>query len=547
MSNSDNSINPAFITFESPKDQSAFIKVLGVGGGGCNAVNHMYNEGIKGVDFIVCNTDAKALNSSPVPNKISLAKLGAGNNPAVGKAAAEKKADEIREILSHNTQMLFITAGMGGGTGTGAAPVIAEIAKSIDLDNEAAPKILVVAIVTMPFMFEGNKRRIQAENGIKELSKYVDSILVINNDKLRSYGDKTLGNAFALADDVLLTAAKGISEIITVDAYINIDFQDVNAVMQNSGTALMGAGEARGEGRALQAIEAASTSVLLNDNDIKGAKDVLLYLSFSPDHEITMDEMTACAAFLTSRTDNADCNVIWGYGADESITDDTFKVTLIATGFEKKERLDLPPVSNPHTLPLEEPIKETPAQAEASTAEIHIKRQTETTAETAAPAAGTVVRSEPSAPFEDDQPACVEPMDSIAPKVVHRLEEEPVQEAETAVEDAAAEFNPEDEIQVRSVEAHATDPIRLEDPSQLVESQQDLQRITSKAERIREMLHRLKNDPDAPAAFENLTTEELSGETIPLTSHSSKREAAATVLTAAGRIAANSYIEDLPD
>lgn len=322
--------------FDSPKESSSYIKVIGVGGGGGNAVNHMYNKGIKGVDFIVCNTDEQALNSSPVSNKIALDRLGAGANPDVARAAAERNADAIREALSHNTQMLFITAGMGGGTGTGASPVIAEIAKSIDLDDDVTGKILVVAIVTMPFSFEGRRKKIQAEAGIEELRKHVDSILVINNDKLRAFGDQGITDAFGLANDVLLTAAKGIAEIITSNVLINIDFRDVNTVMHDSGTALMGTGQGTGDNRAMEAIVAATTSVLLNDNNISGAKDALLYISYHPSHEVTMDELTEVTNYIEGQIDNPDCSVIWGYGADESLTDDEMKITLIATGFEKK-------------------------------------------------------------------------------------------------------------------------------------------------------------------------------------------------------------------
>ena len=322
-------------TFDSPKGQSSYIKVIGVGGGGGNAVNHMYQQGIKGVDFIVCNTDMKALNSSPVPNKITLGDLGlgAGNKPERARQAALDKADDIREAISNNTQMLFITAGMGGGTGTGAAPVIAEIAKGIDLDNDDNKKILVVAIVTLPFRFEGRRRNEQAQEGIKELSKHVDSIIVINNEKLRSFGNLTMSQSFAMADDVLLTAAKSIAEIITNNAYINIDFQDVNTVMEHSGTALMGAGTGRGENRAIDAITAATTSVLLDDNDIKGAKNVLLYFSYSNDHEITMDEQAEITDFILDKT-GGDADFIWGAGTDDSLGDE-LKVILIATGFEK--------------------------------------------------------------------------------------------------------------------------------------------------------------------------------------------------------------------
>ena len=322
--------------FEPVHEQPAKIKVIGVGGGGGNAVNHMFRQGIRGVDFIVCNTDAKALNASPVPNKIELGKLGAGNVPERARKAALEHKDEIREAISDDTQMLFITAGMGGGTGTGAAPVIAEIAKNIELDDEMVPHILVVAIVTMPFTFEGKVRRQQALAGIEELKKHVDAILVINNDKLRDLcGNLPFNMAFSQADDVLLTAAKGIAEIITVSGYVNIDFRDVNTVMENSGTALMGAGEGRGDDRARQAIESATTSVLLNDNDIRGAKNILLYFSYSPSHQITMDEIGEVTDYLTDLIGNNEANIIWGNSEDDNLNDE-LRITLIATGFEQR-------------------------------------------------------------------------------------------------------------------------------------------------------------------------------------------------------------------
>ena len=335
--NSFNSLSGSMsMEFESVHEQPAKNKVIGVGGGGGNAVNHMYRQGIRGVDFIVCNTDAKALDSSPVPNKIVLGKLGAGNVPERAKKLALEHRDEIREAISDDTQMLFITAGMGGGTGTGAAPVIAEIAKSIELEDEMVPRILVVAIVTMPFSFEGKKRREQAMQGIEELKKHVDAILIINNDKLRDlHGDLPFTKAFAQADDVLLTAAKGIAEIITVSAYVNIDFRDVNTVMEKSGTALMGAGQAAGDDRASKAIKEATTSVLLDDNDIRGAKNILLYFSCSPNNQITMDELGEVTDFLTDLTKSSETNIIWGIGDDESLNDE-LRITLIATGFEQK-------------------------------------------------------------------------------------------------------------------------------------------------------------------------------------------------------------------
>lgn len=324
-----------FLNFVLPKNQSSYIKVMGVGGGGSNAVNHMYQQGIKDVDFLICNTDAQALEASPVPNKIQLGKgLGAGNVPQVARDAAVEKHDEIKEALS-GTKMLFLTAGMGGGTGTGATPVVASIAKEIELVGDEVTKILTVAIVTMPFSFEGRKRVEQARAGVSELRKIVDSILIINNDQLRQFGKMSLKEAFAKADDILSTAAKGISEIITVTSYVQIDFKDVNTVMQNSGAAIMGYGSASGENRAKEAIEAAMNSPLLNDNSIKGSKNVLLYFSYGPDAPLNMDEIDVVTRSIAQRTET-EADMIWGAGEDAS-AGESLNITLIATGFEEKK------------------------------------------------------------------------------------------------------------------------------------------------------------------------------------------------------------------
>ncbi len=318
------------IKFDMPKNQSSIIKVIGVGGGGSNAVNHMYELGIKGVDFIVCNTDAQAMDTSGIPTKIQLGEqgLGAGSIPSVGKESATEKEDLIREILEKNTKMLFITAGMGGGTGTGAAPVIASIAKELD--------ILTVGIVTIPFSFEGRKRKMQAEEGIKELKKNVDTLLVICNDKLRElYGDLKLSEAFKQADNVLTTAAKGIAEIITVTGYINVDFEDVRTVMQDSGKAIMGSAEAEGDNRAIKAVKAALSSPLLNDNDIEGAGNVLLYIA-SGAEEISMDEVSEITDYIQEEA-RSQAEIIWGNGIDESLGN-KISITLIATGFDSAQK-----------------------------------------------------------------------------------------------------------------------------------------------------------------------------------------------------------------
>ena len=274
---------------------NSIIKVIGVGGGGGNAVAYMYRQGIHGVDFAICNTDNQALEASPVPIKVQLGPnltegMGAGSVPEVGKQSCIESIDEIRKFLESGTKMVFITAGMGGGTGTGAAPIIAKAAKEMD--------ILTVAIVTLPFKFEGLRRRNQALEGLENLKKNVDSILVISNDRLREeFGNLSLKNAFAKADDILTTAARGIAEIITLPGYINVDFKDVNTVMKNSGVSIMGYAEAEGEDRARIAVEQAINSPLLEDNDIRGAQHILLNIS-SGTNEVTMDEITEITDYI---------------------------------------------------------------------------------------------------------------------------------------------------------------------------------------------------------------------------------------------------------
>lgn len=323
--------------FDLPKEQSSIIKVIGVGGGGSNAVNHMYHQGIKGVDFIVCNTDHQALDISPVPIKVQLgASLtegrGAGSIPDVGMNAAIENLEEIRDILENSTKMVFVTAGMGGGTGTGAAPVIAKLAKEMG--------ILTVGIVTVPFMFEGRKRRTQAEDGIERMRQAVDTLLIINNDKLREmYGNLTLANAFSNADDVLSTAAKGIAEVISVTGQINVDFNDVSTVMRDSGVAIMGSAQAEGEDRAITAVTKALSSPLLNDNDIKGAKYVLLNITYG-EKEVLMDEIMEITDFIQDEAGST-ADVIWGHAKDETLGEN-LSVTIIATGFNISPDTGLP-------------------------------------------------------------------------------------------------------------------------------------------------------------------------------------------------------------
>jgi len=341
--------------FDLPKDQNSIIKVIGVGGGGSNAVNHMYRQGINGVDFLICNTDQQALDASPVPIKVQLGTAltdgrGAGSIAEVGHNAALENYEEIRELLQ-GTRMVFITAGMGGGTGTGAAPVIAQIAKEMG--------ILTVGIVTYPFQFEGKKRAKQAEEGITHLRQNVDTLLVVCNDKLREiYGNLSLKEAFGKADDILTTAAKGIAEVITVTGYINVDFEDVRTVMSNSGVAIMGSAKASGENRALRAVQEAMASPLLNDNNIKGANYILLNIT-SGITEVMMDEIAEITDYIQDEAGST-AEIIWGTGMDETLGDN-ISVTLIATGFKSSTQLgselEAKPAKLVHVLTKDEPVQ----------------------------------------------------------------------------------------------------------------------------------------------------------------------------------------------
>ena len=346
--------------FEMLKEQSAIIKVIGVGGGGGNAVNHMYKQGISGVDFIVCNTDAQALELSPIPNKVQLGAsltegMGAGADPTVGENSAIESIEDIKRMLGSNTKMLFITAGMGGGTGTGASPVLAKAAKELG--------ILTVAIVTTPFAFEGKRRRVQAEEGLGELKKYVDSYLVISNDRLRDiFGNLTMTAAFAMADDILTTAAKGIAEIITIPGYVNVDFKDVRTVMNDSGVAIMGNAVSEGEDRALRAVEGALASPLLKDNEIEGARYILLNIT-SGKQEVTMDEVTIITDYIQDKA-GLSADLIWGNCINESFESE-LSVTIIATGFQtseerikekENERIEIPLMPDETKAPYVKPI-----------------------------------------------------------------------------------------------------------------------------------------------------------------------------------------------
>ncbi|MFT4060990.1 MAG: cell division protein FtsZ [Edaphocola sp.] len=339
------------IHFEIPKNQSSIIKVIGVGGGGGNAVNYMYSLGVDGVDFIVCNTDSQALAQSPIPNKIQLGPhltqgLGAGANPEIGKQAGEESVDEISKILKVNTRMAFITAGMGGGTGTGAAPIIAKVCRELG--------ILTVGIVTTPFAYEGRKRLTQAQNGIAQMREHVDTILIISNDKLRQqFGNLPFTQAFSKADNVLATAAKCITDLITVDGKVNLDFNDVQTVMKNGGVAILGSAIASGEGRALKAVEDALSSPLLNDSEIEGAQWILLNVtSAAGNSEHTLDELEIIQGYVQQQAGNT-CDIILGMGHNPDLGEN-IAVTIIATGFHHQEiNTELP---NQNAQPKEEKI-----------------------------------------------------------------------------------------------------------------------------------------------------------------------------------------------
>jgi cell division protein FtsZ len=323
------------LQFDIPTTSTSIIKVMGVGGAGSNAVNYMFNNGVRDVEFIVCNTDAQALKNSPVNKKVQIGAtltqgLGAGTNPEVGKNAALETKDEIRDYLSNSTKMLFITAGMGGGTGTGAAPVIAKVAKDLD--------ILTVGIVTMPFTFEGKKKMEFAEKGVAEMKEHCDTVIVIVNDKIREiFGSMNFKQAFGQADMIVSNAARSIADIISQNCLLNVDFADVNTIMKNAKSALMGSATSAGEGRALKAAEAALNSPLLNNVDIKGAKKVLVSIMVGNEETFQMDEFSDINNFFTDKTGD-DILMKSGLGVDNTLAEDEIRVTIIATGFEERER-----------------------------------------------------------------------------------------------------------------------------------------------------------------------------------------------------------------
>lgn len=400
--------------FDLPTGGKSIIKVIGVGGGGSNAVNHMYSQGIKDVEFIICNTDAQALQSAAVPNRLQIGQnltegLGAGANPEKGKQAALESKEEIRDMLSNDTKMVFITAGMGGGTGTGAAPVIARVAKELG--------ILTVGIVTAPFAFEGKKKKVAAENGVKELSENCDTILVILNDKLREmFGNLTIREAFAKADNVLTTAAKSIAEIITVTAEVNVDFEDVKTVMKDSGAAVMGSATTEGEGRALRAAEEALSSPLLNNTDIHGAQKILLSIMSGEQAELEMDELTEITEYIQDKA-GQEAEVIFGHGIDAALGQ-SIRVTVIATGFASDAESIIEPKKTVFDLDSQKKIEV------AEPAKPEVAPEITTFAKPVAPA--PVVTPKPAAPQApstfDNNSSAMRPQPAQPQRVVFDLE-----------------------------------------------------------------------------------------------------------------------------
>ena len=462
------------LQFDLPKDQSSIIKVVGVGGGGSNAVNHMHEQGIIGVNFVISNTDSQALDISKVPNKIQLGPkltqgLGAGSNPECGALATEESIEEIKEILSKNTKMVFVTAGMGGGTGTGGAPVVARIARELG--------ILTVGIVTTPFSFEGKRKYNQALEGIERLKEHVDTILVISNDKIREmYGNARQSDAFNHANNILTMAAKSISEIITIPGYINVDFADVKYVMSKGGAAIMGTATAEGDRRALKAAQGALNSPLLNDNDIRGAKRILVNITSGPDEQVTIDEITEINEYIQEVAKDTD--IIFGT-CDDSTMGSKLSVTVIATGFEATYKPAFLTPVNKVVRDLNEDIKEKQVVAAPQTEtrkevvqptlllldeEAPVKK-----IETTEPvvAATPVVESKPQINIEEEEPyslfSLIEPAkEEIASEnvVVFEFEtshEEHLEEelmAEELVEDmAATEIEEEESLVEQPIEA----------------------------------------------------------------------------------------------
>ncbi len=498
--------------FDLPKHDTpqaaSIIKVIGVGGGGSNAVNHMYLQGIAGVDFIVCNTDCQALDLSPVPHKIQLGPnltegRGAGMIPDVGMNAAMENIQEIRELLSKDTKMVFVTAGMGGGTGTGAAPVIAQVAKDLG--------ILTVGIVTVPFNFEGRKRRQQAEEGLERMRQNVDTLLIINNERLREFGkNMSLSEAFSHADDVLTVAAKGIAEVISVTGAINVDFNDVNTVMRNSGHAIMGSALASGEDRAVVAVKNALNSPLLYDNDINGARYVLLNISYG-EREVMMDEITDITDYIQEAAGST-ADVIWGHGHDASLGDQ-LSLTIIATGFSSSPLTGFEKSPERTVVDLEEDKKQ------------QITSPLSSPFETIASAPVAHITEEPfmkqvEAPLANPFQVQETPIDAVAasPKTTFNLYDEQEQvvsstqtsmswevfdvQADPIAPASAAPTPIQDEVVKHVLEDDSQQHIEMEMPKRVLSPEEQQRKNQERVSRIQEFTSKLKK-PDGLLEFEN--------------------------------------------
>ncbi len=478
--------------FDLPKNISSIIKVIGVGGGGSNAVNHMFNLGIKGVDFVVCNTDKQALDVSAVPFKIQLGTSltegnGAGAIPEVGRNAAIENIDEIRDLLGKQTKMVFVTAGMGGGTGTGAAPVIAGIARELG--------VLTVGIVTVPFGFEGRKRRQQAEEGLEEMRKNVDTLLVINNEKLREMtGNLTINNAFSKADDVLTVAAKGIAELISVTGSVNVDFNDVYTVMKDSGVAIMGSAAVDGDDRAIRCVQEAMNSPLLNDNNIYGAKYVLLNITYG-DKEVLMDEISQITDYIQDEAGST-ADVIWGHGYDPSLGD-KLCVTLIATGFKTSPLTGVDKAPEKVVLPLEpEAKKEITQPLQNPTEQNQVQNSVNTTTEPYIKVEQTVVNQQPSSLNQfENKPVTVE---SVKNQTIQEVKNpELVWEIESNSTPVQPEIKPTSEPEKIVHQLESDDVYNLEQATsrttKVVPSQDEQIRLNAeRMQRIQEYTQKLK-------------------------------------------------------
>ncbi|MEY4287775.1 MAG: hypothetical protein RL511_1864 [Bacteroidota bacterium] len=509
--------------FDLPKHETpqaaSIIKVIGVGGGGSNAVNHMYLQGIAGVDFIVCNTDCQALDLSPVPYKIQLGPnltegRGAGMIPEVGMNAAMENIQEIRELLSKDTKMVFVTAGMGGGTGTGAAPVIAQVAKDLG--------ILTVGIVTVPFNFEGRKRRQQAEEGLERMRQNVDTLLIINNERLREFGkNMSLSEAFSHADDVLTVAAKGIAEVISVTGAINVDFNDVNTVMRNSGHAIMGSATAAGEDRAVVAVKNALTSPLLYDNDINGARYVLLNITYG-DREVMMDEITDITDYIQEAAGST-ADVIWGHGHDASLGDQ-LSLTIIATGFtsspltgfeksperkvvvleEEKKQEIVTPLSSPFESVASAPVQETtpePFMKQVEAPLVNPFQVQEAPIDAVAASAKTTFNL-----YDEQEEVAAATQTSMSWEVfdVQAETAQPVIEPQPISYSAPVQETPtfQQEVVKHVLEDDSVQRVEMESPRRILSPEEQQRKNQERVSRIQEFTSKLKK-PDGLLEFEN--------------------------------------------